>query len=163
MENVKKCVGIIALKAERTQIYFLSDVLVAIALLDLKVLIFFLTSLIYSFWIKWGLTKGAVWNDPFKYIVISGFHRSAQTRHHSYPKDTRNCNKVNKLVTTYQIPNTRPTKIRPTKYPAILRNDITWHWVERVFSQCIRAIRCLRLLRVLSYLYFKMFSQLGIC
>ena len=40
MENVKKCVGIIALKVERNQIYFLSDVPVAVASLDLKVLIF---------------------------------------------------------------------------------------------------------------------------
>ena len=40
MENVNKCVGIIALKAERTQIHFLSDVLVAVASLDLKVPIF---------------------------------------------------------------------------------------------------------------------------
>ena len=124
MENVKKCVGIIALKAERTQIYFLSDVLVAIALLDLKVLIFFLTSLIYSFWIKWGLTKGAVWNDPFKYIVISGFHRSAQTRHHSYPKDTRNCNKVNKLVTTYQICS--PLSLSGRLFWEMILHDTEW-------------------------------------
>ena len=40
MENVNKCVGIIALEAERTQIDFLSDVLVAVASLDLKVPIF---------------------------------------------------------------------------------------------------------------------------
>ena len=31
------CVGIIAIKTERTQIHFLSDVLVAVASLDLKV------------------------------------------------------------------------------------------------------------------------------
>ena len=40
MENVKKCVGIIALKVERNQIYFLIDVPVAVASLDLKFLIF---------------------------------------------------------------------------------------------------------------------------
>ena len=33
----KKWVGIIAIKTERTQIHFLSDVLVAVASLDLKV------------------------------------------------------------------------------------------------------------------------------
>ena len=32
-----KCVGIIAIKTEKTQIHFLSDVLVAFASLDLKV------------------------------------------------------------------------------------------------------------------------------
>ena len=39
MENVNKCAGIIALKAEKTQIYFLSDVLATVASLDIKVLL----------------------------------------------------------------------------------------------------------------------------
>ena len=34
-----KCVGIIAIKTERMQIHFLRDVLIAVASLDLKVLI----------------------------------------------------------------------------------------------------------------------------
>ena len=36
-DKVSKSVGIIAIKTERTQTHFLSDVLVVVALLDLKV------------------------------------------------------------------------------------------------------------------------------
>ena len=73
MENVNKCAGIIAVKAEKTQIYFLSDVLVTVASLDLKVL---LNVSNLQFLDKVRLTKGAVWNDfqiysYFRFLSIS--------------------------------------------------------------------------------------------
>lgn len=66
MENVKKCVGIIALKAERTQIYFVSDVLVAIALLDLKGPYFFPNVSNLQFLDKVRLNEGCCLERPFQ-------------------------------------------------------------------------------------------------